>query len=74
MNNPKCTCGEESVFVDNGPRLQYHYCKNCKVEVKEEEKTLDIDWPTLEELSKYTYSIMDDLSYIPKFFSEYSDT
>ena len=31
MKCPKCS--SELVFIDNGPRLQYHYCRTCKDEL-----------------------------------------
>jgi hypothetical protein len=31
MNCQKCN--KESRWVDNGPRLQYWYCGDCKIEV-----------------------------------------
>ena len=32
---PNChLCGQDAVYVDNGPRLQYHYCRSCKVETQ----------------------------------------
>ncbi len=32
MSNPVC-CGQPSTWIDQGPRLQYHFCKICKKEV-----------------------------------------
>lgn len=35
-------CGQKAVWIDNGPRLQYWYCRDCKKEVgieKEPEKS-----------------------------------
>jgi len=31
---PMC-CGQDSVWVDMGPKLQYFYCRECKNEVKD---------------------------------------
>ena len=31
---PMC-CGQDSIWVDMGPTLQYYYCKECKNEVKD---------------------------------------
>lgn len=51
MSNPVCrTCYEESVWVDNGPRLQYFYCKECKREVdKNDPPDYGFELPTLED-------------------------
>lgn len=32
MSNPTC-CGKDAVWVDNGPKLKYFYCRECKKEV-----------------------------------------
>lgn len=28
-------CSSPIVWIDNGPRLQYHYCRDCKLELKD---------------------------------------
>jgi hypothetical protein len=33
---PKCQT--DMVYVDMGPRLQYHYCRTCKMELNELEQ------------------------------------
>lgn len=36
-------CNKEAKWVDNGPRLQYYYCTDCKIEVNDKVEAKDED-------------------------------
>lgn len=38
LKNPPECCGKKARWVNNGPRLEYWYCGECKTEVKEQKK------------------------------------